>query len=97
MMAMRKYRTRHHSRAKDDGLTIEGCKAAVDNRRLDATVQRMTRRLFALRRRKRLTEEKMGELLRMELKLDKLLAQFNRNVDEYMKVCRWVEGKKRVF
>ncbi len=97
MMAKRIYRERHHPRSKDDGLTIEGCKAAVDNRCLDAQVQMMTRRLFALRRRKRLTEDEMGELRRMELKLDEILAQFNENVDEYMKVRRWVEGKYRVF
>lgn len=97
MMATRKYRERHHPRSKDDGLTIEGCRAAVDNRCLDAQVQGMTRRLFALRRRKMLTEEEMGELIRMELKLDEILAQFNENVDEYMKVRRWVEGKYRVF
>lgn len=97
MMARSKYRERHHPRSKDDGLTIEGCRAAVDNKRLDAQVQMMTRRLFALRRRKKLTEEEMGELIRMELKLDEILAQFNRNVDEFMKVCRWVKGKYRVY
>lgn len=97
-MAVRKDRLRHDPRSKDDGLTIEGCKAAVDNRRLDAEVQRMTRRLFVLRRRKgSLTEEEMWELRQMQLKLREIRAEFNGNVDEFMKVCRWVEGKTRVY